>query len=181
MVGCPTIEPLQWIALSWSTSVQKANPQKAGPLHNAPTGQPLQLAPTSRTTIVLQKLASVRLHAEQKERSAKLLNQADSCMKAANCLWQSCWPHLKGLPLTFPLYLILSCLLYLSVSFFLFSHTLPSLSRHCFLRTQILRCGFWSAFFCSVHHIPDQVTWLFFVVSDTLNSKTFCTKPCSLT
>lgn len=63
---CPTIEPVQWIALAWSTSVQKANPQKAGPLHNAPTGQPLQLAQTGPATMVLLQRASVR----ERERSA---------------------------------------------------------------------------------------------------------------
>lgn len=120
-LACPTIEPLQWKALARSTSVQKANPQKAGPLHNAPTGQPLQLAQTSRTTML--KLASVRLCAEQEERSAKLLNRAGSCLSAANCLWQSCWPHFRGLPLAFPLYLILPSFLY-------YNPPLPSFQSH---------------------------------------------------
>lgn len=102
-LACPTIEPLQWIALARSTSVQEANPQKAGPLHNARTGQPLTLAQTSHTTMQPLTLASAWPHAEQREgRTAKLLRWADSCLSAVNCLWQSRWPHFRGLSPGFP-------------------------------------------------------------------------------
>lgn len=170
-LACPTIEPLQWKALARSTSVQKANPQKAGPLHNAPTGQPLQLAQTSRTTML--KLASVRLCAEQEERSAKLLNRAGSCLSAANCLWQSCWPHFRGLPLAFPLYLILPSFLY-------YNPPLPSFQSHfafsviaVFFLPYSRICLLVCIPVQSVHPMPDQVTLLFCVVFDILKYSTW--------
>lgn len=175
-MSCPTVEPLQWIALAWSTSVQKANPQKARPSHNAPTGQPLQLAQTSPTTMVSLKLASVRLCAEQKESSAKLLNRADYLdSRASNCLWPCCWPHFRSFPMAFfplsysLLFLILPPPPICQSPFFSITLSFLPLITVFFFLLSHLSCSLW------------QVTLLFFVVFWYSEVKACCTKPCHIT
>lgn len=171
-LACSAIEPLQWIALAWSTSVQKANPQKAGLLHNAPTGQLLQLAQTSRTTMVPLKLASVGLH-------VKLLYWSDSCLSAVRCLWKSCWPRFRRPP-GFPLYRILCFFFYYTLHSS--ASLLLSLQSHCIFFFSSLIYLFSCIFIlvCVPLLSASHVWPAHFVAFDIVKSQPFAPSPAAL-